>query len=167
LFSSTLLIPVAKYTSEEKKWAFILTVFVIYSYFWIFGLGLHSLWVDTILGFSFGIALYLYFNNDRDNKNIALLATLPIIMFTVQIKQIGILFAMFTLAIIGLDYLKYDKEKPVKKLVEKPVKKPVEKPVKKPVEKPVEKPIKKSSSKSIKKTPHSWRYLRNNLLHRF
>ena len=29
------------------------------------------------------------------------------------------------------------------------------------------KPIKKSSSKSIKKTPHSWRYLRNNLLHCF
>jgi hypothetical protein len=116
LFSSTLLIPVAKYTSEEKKWVFTLTSFVIYSYFWIFGLGLHSLWVDTILGFSFGIALYLYFNNEWDNKNIALLATLPIIMFTVQIKQIGILFAMFTLAIIGLDYLKYDKEKPVKKL---------------------------------------------------
>ena len=62
IFSSPILINVSDYVSKEKKNIFILASLSIYSLFWIFGWGLHSLWADLLLGFSFGIVLYLYFN---------------------------------------------------------------------------------------------------------
>jgi len=111
IFSSPLLIPVTEYISQEKKKIFILTSLSIYSLFWIFGLGLHSLWADLLLGFSFGIVLYLYFNYGWKDKNTALIAAIPLLLYTVQIKQIGILFAIFSLAIIGIDYLKNGNKK--------------------------------------------------------
>jgi len=111
IFSSPLLIPVSDYVSKEKKKIFLLTALSIYSLFWIFGLGLHSLWADLLLGFSFGIGLYIYFNLGWKDKNIALIATIPVLLYTVQIKQIGILFAIFALTIIGIDYIKYNNKK--------------------------------------------------------
>jgi hypothetical protein len=36
---------------------------------------------------------------------------MPVLLYTIQIKQIGILFSFFTLAIIGFDYLRYEKHK--------------------------------------------------------
>ncbi|NDF05510.1 MAG: hypothetical protein EB066_03600, partial [Betaproteobacteria bacterium] len=117
IFSAPILIPVSQYKAEEKKIAFILASLSLYSLFWIFGLGLHSLWADLLIGISFGIGLNIYFNGEWKDKRTALFATLPILIYTVQIKQIGLLFSMFTLAIIGIDYLKYDKDKLVKKLM--------------------------------------------------
>jgi hypothetical protein len=116
IFSAPLLSAVSQYKTGEKKTAFALTSLSIYSLFWIFGMGLHSLWADLLIGFSFGIGLYIYFHQGWKDKNTALLATIPILFYTVQIKQIGILFALLTLAIIGIDYLKYDKHKLVRKL---------------------------------------------------
>jgi hypothetical protein len=117
IFSAPILIPVSQYKAEEKKIAFILASLSLYSLFWIFGLGLHSLWADLLIGISFGIGLNIYFNREGKNKQTALFAVIPILLYTVQIKQIGLLFSMFTLAIIGIDYLKYDKDKLVKKLM--------------------------------------------------
>jgi len=111
IFSSPLLNPISNYAAQEQKKAFILTSFSIYSFFWIFGLGLHSLWADLLLGFSFGIGLYLYFNEGGKDKNSALLVAVPLLLYIVQIKQIGILFAIFALVIMGLDYLKHDNKK--------------------------------------------------------
>jgi len=116
IFSAPILSAVTQYKSEEKQIVFALTCLSIYSLFWIFGLGLHSLWADLLIGFSFGIGLSIYFNGKWKSKQAALFATIPILLYTVQIKQIGILFALFTLAIIGIDYLKYDKLKLVRKL---------------------------------------------------
>ena len=110
-FSAPILIKVSQYKAEEKKIAFALISLSLYSFFWIFGFGLHSLWGDLLLGFSFGIGLYVYFNQEWRSKNTALLATIPILIYTIQVKQIGILFSIFTLAIIGVDYLKYEKNK--------------------------------------------------------
>lgn len=117
IFSAPILIKVSQYKAEEKKIAFCLTSLSLYSLFWIFGLGLHSLWADLLLGFSFGIGLYVYFNQEWRGKNTALFATMPILLYTIQVKQIGILFSIFTLAIIGVDYLKYEKYKLYKKLI--------------------------------------------------
>lgn len=111
IFSSPLLIPISNYVSQEKKKVFILTSLSIYSLFWIFGVGLHALWVDLLLGFSFGIGLYLYFNPGWKDKSTALLAAIPLLLYIVQIKPIGVLFAIFALIIIGVDYLKYDNKK--------------------------------------------------------
>jgi hypothetical protein len=116
IFSSPLLIPISNYVSKEKKKVFILTSLSIYSLFWILGLGLHSLWADLLLGFVFGIVLYLYFNCGWKDKDIALIAAIPLLLYIVQIKQIGILFAIFALTIIGLDYLKYGNKKTFIKL---------------------------------------------------
>ena len=117
IFSSPLLNSVSDYVSKEKKKIFILTTLSIYSLFWIFGLGLHSLWADLLLGFSFGIGLYIYFNLGWKDKNTALMAAIPVLLYTVQIKQIGILFATFALIIIGIDFLKHDKKKFLVKLL--------------------------------------------------
>jgi len=116
IFSSPLLIPISNYVSKEKKKIFISTSLSIYSLFWILGLGLHSLWADLLLGFAFGIVLYLYFNYGWKDKDIALIAAIPLLLYIVQIKQIGILFAIFALTIIGLDYLKYGYKKTFIKL---------------------------------------------------
>ena len=116
IFSAPILVAVSRYEVVEKKLVFALTSLSLYSFFWIFGLGLHSLWADLLLGFSFGIGLYIYFNQEYKSKNAALLATIPILLYMTQIKQIGILFSIFTLAIIGIDNLKYDKGKLLRKL---------------------------------------------------
>jgi len=109
IFSAPILTTVSQYKADEKKIVFTLISLSLCSFFWIFGLGLHSLWADLLLGFSFGIGLDIYFNQEHRSKNAALLATIPILLYTVQVKQIGILFSLFTLTIIGIDYLKYDK----------------------------------------------------------
>lgn len=117
IFSAPILVAVSKYEVAEKKLVLALTSLSLYSIFWIFGLGLHSLWADLLLGFSFGIGLYIYFNQGYQSKNAALLANIPILLYMTQIKQIGILFSIFTLVIIGMDYFKSDKSKLLRKLI--------------------------------------------------
>lgn len=111
IFSAPVLNAVSHYKAEEKKIVFVLTSLSMYSLFWIFGLGLHTLWADLLVGFSFGIGLYIYFHISWKNKNTALIAIIPILLYTVQIKQIGMLFSIFSLVIVGVDYLKYGKNK--------------------------------------------------------
>ncbi len=116
IFSSPLFISIKHYREKERKFAFVLTALVIYSLYWVFGLGLHSLWADLLLGFSFGLSLHVYFNQEKENKKLALLSIIPLLLYTVQIKQIGILFAFFTLTIVGIDYLKNRRTDTVKSM---------------------------------------------------
>lgn len=85
-------------------------ILATYSLIWIFGEGFHCLWADLILGISFGISILVYSLNKKVDKLNALLSCFPILVMMILIKQIGILFAFFVLAIIATDYLSEKKQ---------------------------------------------------------
>ncbi len=84
----------------------------IYSLYWIFSswfmtVSLGTLSVDLLLGISFGLTWHVYYSLDQQcdsSKRIG--AAVPIILFIILLKPIGILFAAISICVIFLDYLK-------------------------------------------------------------
>ncbi len=109
IFSSPLFIALSSDAILKKNNDFILISLSVISLYWVFGLGLHSLWADLLLGVGFGIALHIYFDLQWKNRSAALIAALPVLLFMVQVKQIGILFAFFALLIMLVDYIRKEK----------------------------------------------------------
>lgn len=93
---------VPKYTN---KYAFILISLFIYTLIYFFGLGLHTLSVDLILGVVFGSALFAYLVDRESGRFSAMIRLLPVLMLLVITKQLGILFSFVIIGMIVSDIL--------------------------------------------------------------
>ena len=89
----------------DKKNLILFSVLVLFigSMVWIFGSGLHSLQADLLIGGTMGISVLIYSLNKKEGAGRAILLAAPGILSLVLIKHIGILFGVFTLAIILAD----------------------------------------------------------------
>ena len=105
-----LLRPIDRFPIAIKTSAFLVTAIVVYSLPWILFTGLGTLQVDLLLGISFGTALISYYCREETNNTYALLvAVLPIALFMVLLKPIGILFASIALGAVSIDYIRLRK----------------------------------------------------------
>ena len=101
--SSVLLVDFNSEKSFNKKIFLLTYTIAIYSIFWIFSHGFHTLWADLPLGFLFGISLFLHFRSSgkrylEDYFSIAgAMAIMPLI------KQIGLIFSAMSLFVIFID----------------------------------------------------------------
>jgi hypothetical protein len=98
--------PLARYTGAAKKITCCFAVLVAYSLVWILFTGLGTLQVDLLLGISYGVALLTYYCRELNNKEFILWEILPISLFIVLLKPIGILFALLAVGVVGLDYVR-------------------------------------------------------------
>ena len=73
-----------------NKYLFIFISLFIYTLIYFFGLGLHTLSADLILGVVFGVALFGYLLDRQNQRMSAMLRLLPLLLLLVIIKQIGI-----------------------------------------------------------------------------
>ncbi len=83
----------------------------VYSLFWVFSswfltVSLGTLSTDLLLGLCFGLTLHVYYNHNTSNKSFALFSAASICLFMILLKPIGILFALISIGVIFLDYLK-------------------------------------------------------------
>ena len=82
----------------------------IYSLFWVFSswfltVSLGTLSTDLLLGLCFGLTLHVYFNQNSGDKLSALFSVIPVCLFMILLKPIGILFALISIGVILLDFL--------------------------------------------------------------
>jgi hypothetical protein len=97
--------PLTTYNGATKRIACCIAFLVIYSLFWILFTGLGTLQVDLLLGISFGVAILAHYCREQNDGEFILGAVLPIALFIVLLKPIGMLFALLALCIICLDYV--------------------------------------------------------------
>lgn len=109
-------------TNLRKLGVFIVTSLTLYSLCWIFSswfmsVSLGTLSVDTLLGISFGLILYIYFSWQSSRDFSGVWPALMVAMFVVLLKPIGILFASIAIGIILLDHLTTSRSTLASKLV--------------------------------------------------
>lgn len=108
--SCLLLRPLRGLTGIASLTIFSLALVGAYSLFWVFSswfltVSLGTLSTDLLLGLCFGLALHVYFNQNTNDKSSALFSAIPICLFMILLKPIGILFALIAIGVIFLDYL--------------------------------------------------------------
>lgn len=93
------------FSRPVNKYAFFGISIFIYSLIYFFGLGLHTLSVDLIVGVVFGVALFGYLA-DRDNGWLAsVIRLVPMVMVLPLLKLIGILFSFVIVGVVACDIL--------------------------------------------------------------
>jgi hypothetical protein len=108
--SALLLRPLTDLNTPYKKITFCIGVLGIYSLYWIFSswfitVSLGTLSVDLLLGVCFGLSIYVYHCQKRSGHLSGVWEALPILLFIVLLKPIGIVFAMVSYGIIFTNYL--------------------------------------------------------------
>jgi len=88
-----------------KKYVFILISLFLYTLIYFFGLGLHTLSADLILGVVFGVSLFGYLLDRQNERMPAMIRMLPLLLLLVITKQIGILFSFVVIGIVVSDIL--------------------------------------------------------------
>jgi hypothetical protein len=108
--SALLFRPLSDVNNLYKKIIFGITAIGIYSLYWIFSswfvtVSLGTVSVDLLLGLCFGLSIYVYSCQDRNDHFAGIWAALPILLFIVLLKPIGIVFSIISYGIIFTNYL--------------------------------------------------------------
>ena len=101
--SSVLLIDFRNERNFNIKYFWLIYTIVIYSIFWIFSHGFHTLWADLPLGFIFGISIFLHFRSNEKRYFEDYFAIAGALAIMPLIKQIGLIFSAMSLFIILID----------------------------------------------------------------
>jgi hypothetical protein len=91
------------FPKENNKFLFFGVSIFIYTLIYFFGLGLHTLAGDLILGVVFGVGLFQYLAVRESGRLVSILRLIPLVMVLPLIKLVGVLFSFVIAGVVVSD----------------------------------------------------------------